>query len=95
MVQETDAATRCGLQGPYWLQVGDDTLLLRDTQTKNIVKEWPYELLRRYGKDKVNVSDFPIKYNTVFTKLNREHFTPVLALLLILHFLFPPDGPDH
>lgn len=84
MVQETDAATRCGLQGPYWLQVGDDTLLLRDNQTKSIVKEWPYELLRRYGKDKVNMSDFPIK-----------HYTLVFALLLILHFMLPPDGPDH
>ncbi|KAF1395628.1 hypothetical protein PFLUV_G00013570 [Perca fluviatilis] len=52
MVQKTDAATRCGLQGSYWLQVGREALLLRETQ-KNIVREWPYERLRRYGKDKL------------------------------------------
>ncbi|XP_076583898.1 docking protein 3-like [Chaetodon auriga] len=53
VVQKTDAATRCGLQGSYWLQVGQEALLLRETQKKNIVREWPYELLRRYGKDKL------------------------------------------
>ncbi|XP_073330212.1 docking protein 3 [Pagrus major] len=53
VVQRTDAATRCSLQGSYWLQVGPAALLLRDTQKKNIVREWPYELLRRYGKDKL------------------------------------------
>lgn len=47
----TDAAERCGLQGSYWLQVGHETLILKDTQ-RNFVREWPYELLRRYGKDK-------------------------------------------
>ncbi|XP_044041676.1 docking protein 1 [Siniperca chuatsi] len=52
VVQRNDAATRCGLQGSYWLQVGREALLLRETQ-KNIVREWPYELLRRYGKDKL------------------------------------------
>ncbi|XP_077936249.1 uncharacterized protein dok1a isoform X2 [Gasterosteus aculeatus] len=50
-VQKTDAATRCGLKGSYWLQVGREALLLRETQKKNIVREWSYELLRRYGKD--------------------------------------------
>ncbi|XP_040893212.1 docking protein 3 isoform X2 [Toxotes jaculatrix] len=53
VVQRTDAATRCGLQGSYWLQVGQEALLLRETHKKNIVREWPYELLRRYGKDKL------------------------------------------
>ncbi|XP_040002539.1 docking protein 3-like [Xiphias gladius] len=53
VVQRTDAATRCGLQGSYRLQVGQEALLLRETQKKNIVTEWPYELLRRYGKDKL------------------------------------------
>lgn len=52
-VQRTDAATRCGLKGSYWLQVGQEALLLRETQKKDVVREWPYELLRRYGKDKV------------------------------------------
>ncbi|XP_019735256.1 docking protein 1-like [Hippocampus comes] len=56
VVQKTDAAIRCGLQGSYWLQVGQKTLLLKDTQKVNIVRQWPYELLRRYGKDKVTLT---------------------------------------
>ncbi|XP_010778711.1 docking protein 1-like, partial [Notothenia coriiceps] len=52
-VQRTDAAWRCGLKGAYWLQVGREALLLRETEKKNTVREWPYELLRRYGKDKL------------------------------------------
>lgn len=54
VAQKTDAATRCDLQGAYWLQVGQEALQLRDTQKKSLVQEWPYEMLRRYGKDKVN-----------------------------------------
>ncbi|KAK7929777.1 hypothetical protein WMY93_006172 [Mugilogobius chulae] len=50
-LQRTDAAVRCGLQGAYWLKVDREALLLRDAQ-KNKVMVWPYELLRRYGKDK-------------------------------------------
>ncbi|XP_041839257.1 docking protein 3 isoform X2 [Melanotaenia boesemani] len=53
VIQRTDAATRCGLQGSFWLEVGHKTLLLKETQKKNTVMEWPYELLRRYGKDKL------------------------------------------
>ncbi|XP_042244042.1 docking protein 1 isoform X1 [Thunnus maccoyii] len=53
VVQRTDAALRCGLQGSYWLQVGQESLLLRETQKMNVIREWPYELLRRYGKDKL------------------------------------------
>lgn len=49
-----EAATRCGLQGAYWLQVGTEALRLKDIKTKNIFREWPYKLLRRYGTDKVN-----------------------------------------
>nr|XP_046256848.1 docking protein 1-like [Scatophagus argus] len=55
-IQKTDAATRCGLQGSYWLEVGREALLLREKQKKNIVSEWPYELLRRYGKDKLTLT---------------------------------------
>ncbi|XP_054635586.1 docking protein 1 [Dunckerocampus dactyliophorus] len=53
VVQRTDAAIRCGLQGSYWLQVGQKTLLLKDTQKIKVVRQWPYELLRRYGNDKM------------------------------------------
>ncbi|MEQ2170149.1 hypothetical protein GOODEAATRI_032376, partial [Goodea atripinnis] len=51
---KTDAATRCGLQGSYWLQVEQQSLLLRDAKKKTVM-EWPYELLRRYGSDKSNI----------------------------------------
>ncbi|XP_035494134.1 docking protein 3 [Scophthalmus maximus] len=56
VVQSTDAATRCGLQGSHWLQVGRAALQLRETQKKRVVREWPYELLRRYGKDKMTLT---------------------------------------
>ncbi|XP_071360637.1 docking protein 3 [Trachinotus anak] len=56
VVQRTDAATRCGLQGSYWLQVGQEALQLRETQNKSAVREWPYELLRRYGKDNLTLT---------------------------------------
>ncbi|KAM7393545.1 hypothetical protein PAMP_020408 [Pampus punctatissimus] len=56
VVQRTDAAIRCGLQGSYWLQVGQESLILKETQKMNIVREWPYELLRRYGKDRLALS---------------------------------------
>ncbi|KAM4595196.1 uncharacterized protein dok1a isoform 2-T2 [Fundulus diaphanus] len=53
MIQKTDAATRCGLKGSYCLQVEPQSLLLKDAKKKTVVYEWPYELLRRYGADKV------------------------------------------
>ncbi|XP_029360664.1 docking protein 1-like isoform X2 [Echeneis naucrates] len=56
VVQRTEAAVRCGLQGSYWLQVGREALLLRESQKKSNVKEWPYELLRRYGRDQVTLT---------------------------------------
>ncbi|XP_008298490.1 docking protein 3 [Stegastes partitus] len=56
VIQRTDAATRCGLQGAYWLQVDREALLLREAQKKKVVREWPYELLRRYGKDKLTLT---------------------------------------
>ncbi|XP_007578544.1 docking protein 2 isoform X1 [Poecilia formosa] len=55
-IQKNDAATRCGLQGSYWLQLEQQSLLLRDAKKKTKVMEWPYELLRRYGHDKVSLT---------------------------------------
>uniref|UniRef100_A0A7N6AF84 IRS-type PTB domain-containing protein n=1 Tax=Anabas testudineus TaxID=64144 RepID=A0A7N6AF84_ANATE len=46
-VQKTEAATRCGLQGSYWLQVGLEALQLKESQQKDVVREWPYELFTR------------------------------------------------
>ncbi|PWA15971.1 hypothetical protein CCH79_00020878, partial [Gambusia affinis] len=54
VAHKNDAATRRGLQGSYWLQLEQQSLLLRDTKKKTKVMEWPYELLRRYGHDKVS-----------------------------------------
>ncbi|XP_054881130.1 docking protein 1-like isoform X2 [Poeciliopsis prolifica] len=56
VVQKNDAATRRGLQGSHWLQLEQHSLLLRDTKKKTKVMEWPYELLRRYGHDKVSLT---------------------------------------
>lgn len=54
VVQVGEAATRCNLLGSYWLQVDSEELRLKDVQKNNVVQEWPYKLLRRYGADKVN-----------------------------------------
>lgn len=54
VVQVSEATTRCNLLGSYWLQVDSEELRLKDVQKNNIVQEWPYKLLRRYGADKVN-----------------------------------------
>lgn len=53
-VQQSEASVRCSLQGAYWLQVGEDMLVLKDIDSKQRVLEWPYKLLRRYGRDKVS-----------------------------------------
>lgn len=54
VVQMSEAATRCNLQGSYWLQVDSEEMRLKDVWKKNVVREWPYKLLRRYGADKVS-----------------------------------------
>ncbi|XP_076001921.1 uncharacterized protein dok1a [Genypterus blacodes] len=56
VVQKTDAAARCDLEGKYWIQIGKESLVLKETQTKNIVREWPYHLLRRYGNDNLTLT---------------------------------------
>lgn len=53
-VQQSEASVRCNLQGLYWLQVGEEMFMLKDTESKHGVMEWPYKLLRRYGRDKVS-----------------------------------------
>ncbi|XP_017318395.1 docking protein 2 [Ictalurus punctatus] len=55
-VQQTEASVRCNLQGTYWLQIGEDMLMLKGTDSKQRVMEWPYKLLRRYGGDKMTFS---------------------------------------
>ncbi|XP_062375403.1 docking protein 1 [Sardina pilchardus] len=52
-VQTTEASARCGLKGAYWLQAGAECLVLKDLESHRTVLEWPYNLLRRYGRDKM------------------------------------------
>ncbi|RXN20016.1 docking 2-like protein [Labeo rohita] len=53
VVLQNEASVRCGLKGQYWLQAGEDMLVLQDLETRRTVMEWPYKLLRRYGRDKI------------------------------------------
>ncbi|XP_056595572.1 docking protein 2 [Triplophysa dalaica] len=49
----TEASVRCCLKGQYWLLVDEEVLVLQDPESKKTVMEWPYALLRRYGRDKM------------------------------------------
>ncbi|XP_078410924.1 docking protein 1b [Cetorhinus maximus] len=55
-VQKTEAAERCNLHGTYILKADKENLLLKDTKTNQVLFNWPYKLLRRYGRDKVMFS---------------------------------------
>ncbi|KAF3851763.1 hypothetical protein F7725_005118 [Dissostichus mawsoni] len=90
-VQRTDAASRCGLKGAYWLQVGREALLLRETEKKNTVREWPYELLRRYGKDKSTIKS---KTSTVPLSNQNQEGEKVIVTRIGAHSPLPkiPDG---
>ncbi|XP_021475169.2 docking protein 2 [Oncorhynchus mykiss] len=53
-VKQTDVAMRCGLQGEYyWLQVAQEGLVLKEAETRKSLQDWPYRLIRRYGRDKL------------------------------------------
>lgn len=54
VVLQNEASIRCGLKGQYWLHADGDMLVLQDLETRKTVMEWPYKLLRRYGRDKVS-----------------------------------------
>ncbi|CAL8350594.1 unnamed protein product [Boreogadus saida] len=56
VVQQTDAAARCGLQGVYKLHVGQSDLSLREAENPRTILSWPYRLLRRYGKDNLSLT---------------------------------------
>ncbi|XP_053560392.1 docking protein 1 [Bombina bombina] len=55
-VQRTEAAERCSLRGLYILCTDVDCLILKDSNSKEMLYSWPYKLLRRYGRDKVMFS---------------------------------------
>lgn len=94
VVQKTDAATRCNLQGAYWLQVGQEALLLRETQKKSLVREWPYEMLRRYGKDKVNNLRWSHTHTHVRCNLSYFRFAMLISVSKRWSLLLPA-GVNH
>ncbi|XP_043547213.1 docking protein 1b isoform X1 [Chiloscyllium plagiosum] len=55
-VQKTEAAERCNLHGTYILKADKEKLTLKDTKSDQVLFNWPYKLLRRYGRDKVMFS---------------------------------------
>nr|XP_005992419.1 PREDICTED: docking protein 3 [Latimeria chalumnae] len=57
MIWKTEASTRCNLEGNYILELESDSIVLKDSRSKQVLYTWPYELLRRFGKDQ-NVLSF-------------------------------------
>ncbi|XP_055518302.1 docking protein 2-like [Leucoraja erinacea] len=55
-VRKTEAADRCGLQGPFLLAVEEDSLQLKELERGKVLYTWPYRFLRRFGRDKVTFS---------------------------------------
>ncbi|KAM4035284.1 docking protein 2 isoform 2-T4 [Anomaloglossus baeobatrachus] len=55
-VRQTEASSRCGLSGLYTLVAEGKCLSLRDRQTGNSIFSWPYQYLRRFGRDKTMFS---------------------------------------
>ncbi|XP_004610144.2 docking protein 2 [Sorex araneus] len=56
-VRPTEASERCRLRGSYTLRVGQGALeLWRGPEPGTQLYNWPYRLLRRFGRDKVTFS---------------------------------------
>ncbi|XP_043568750.1 docking protein 1-like [Chiloscyllium plagiosum] len=51
-IRRTDASERCELSGMYLLKAGKDALILKNITLEQVVYEWPYMFLRRFGGDK-------------------------------------------
>ncbi|KAF5890135.1 docking protein 3-like, partial [Clarias magur] len=47
----TEAAARCKLYGDYILTPKHDSLLLKDSKTKQVLFTWPYRYVRKFGQD--------------------------------------------
>ncbi|NWQ60636.1 DOK3 protein, partial [Neopipo cinnamomea] len=52
LVVQTDASTRCGLQGQYLLSALPQNLTLKDLQSRQPLLTWPYPFLRKFGQDR-------------------------------------------
>ncbi|KAM4749115.1 docking protein 2 [Rhinophrynus dorsalis] len=55
-VRQTEASIRCGLSGMYTLTAEGTCLSLRERQNGNLLYNWPYQYLRRFGRDKTMFS---------------------------------------
>ncbi|NXS54369.1 DOK2 protein, partial [Brachypteracias leptosomus] len=55
-VRATEASERCRLWGRCILQASEEALELRDFPTLEVLYSWPYQFLRRFGRDKVTFS---------------------------------------
>ncbi|XP_072882938.1 uncharacterized protein [Hemitrygon akajei] len=51
-IRSTDASERCDLKGTYLLKADKDALILKSISPEQVVFEWPYMYLRRFGGDK-------------------------------------------
>uniref|UniRef100_A0A4W3J510 IRS-type PTB domain-containing protein n=1 Tax=Callorhinchus milii TaxID=7868 RepID=A0A4W3J510_CALMI len=50
-VRSTDASERCELSGMYFLTLDKEVLMLKNIVSEEVVYEWPYRYLRRFGGD--------------------------------------------
>ncbi|XP_019629791.1 PREDICTED: uncharacterized protein LOC109474026 [Branchiostoma belcheri] len=57
-VSPTEAAKRCKLKGEYTLQVCSEGIVLLNCVTEQLLYDWPYIMIRRYGRSK---TDFTIE----------------------------------
>lgn len=52
-IQCTEASQRCQLSGKYLVSMEDQTLTLCAINTGHVIYQWPYNLLRKYGRVEV------------------------------------------
>ncbi|XP_040858518.1 docking protein 3 isoform X1 [Ochotona curzoniae] len=52
LVQRSEAAARCQLQGSYLMVLGQDAIQLKGASSPQVLYSWPYRFLRKFGSDK-------------------------------------------
>ncbi|TRY74268.1 hypothetical protein DNTS_000462 [Danionella cerebrum] len=55
-VRQSEASERCGLKGIVLLRTDSDSLLVKEPKTGEVLYCWPYQFLRRFGRDKATFS---------------------------------------
>ncbi|XP_067087495.1 docking protein 2 [Osmerus mordax] len=56
VMRRTEASERCRLRGPCVLRTDANSLVLKDASTGEVLYNWPYRFLRRFGRDKLTFS---------------------------------------